>query len=513
MISACFQGLVLFFVACSFVLAEERSPERILNELERDPSTVLDPRTHVSKPEDRKKVEDPEPEEEPVPEAVPEAVVAVEPEPVPEPTIVVVPEPIPEAVVAREPEPVAVEPEPPPVLNSPVLIPEEPFTLQTFQEFVRKSPIPKEDLVLSKKTAEQIEFRGFGRGELSVLGSLSPEVKLYLDGHPLSTNKEFLFNAKLLLKKSEERHELLLEKNKEAKVYPFKIKFEKEPPLPLRVRFKTEEGELTLKELLFKGVFASEEYIRLIWLRPEEAIEPKEGQTKKVTWVQDEIDKENKRPPSDWERELSAEFESLQAPKSLTYRKPTGLSVEQGLGFFSVGAAESKSWQVSVKLQRNIRENMHWEVSGSTFVLPLSTSEESYSRLLKLEVGVGLTHPLSESFALSPGLGLRYQTLLGGDSLGYQDLLGARISMGQAYQIGEQKSLHALVSLALFNGEGSFISLSNREFGLKAYYQWGSASSWISSYYLGGEWTTLSLSLPGVALSSSLYSGFLGVLF
>jgi hypothetical protein len=386
--------------------------------------------------------------------------------------------------------------------------------LQTFNEFVRKSPIPTEDLVLSPKTAEQIEFTGVGRGEISLLGSLSKEAKLFLDGHQLDTNKDQLFNAALLLKDSEERHDLRIEKNQSSMLYPFKIKFEKDPPLPLRVRFKVDEENIVLKELLFEGVFASEVYIRLIWLQPEQPLLSVNDHQEEVCWVKDQITIDKNKPPSEFERALSAELEKIKSPESLSLREPFGLSVEQGVGFFSVGNVESKNWQVNVRMKRKIQENLHWEVSGSTFVVPLSVSgSASAPRLFKVEAGIGLTHPLSESFALSPGLGLRYQTLIGSESGGYQDLLGARISLGQSYQIGNQKSLHALASLALFNGEGSFLSTANREWGFKAYYQWGTDSSWVSSYYLGGEWTTLSLSLSGVALSSSLYSGFLGVLF
>ena len=297
-------------------------------------------------------------------------------------------------------------------------------------------------------------------------------------------------------------------------LYPFKIKFEKDPPLPLRVRFKVDEENIVLKELLFEGVFASEEYIRLIWLQPEQPLLSVNDHQEEVCWVKDQITIDKNKPPSEFERALSAELEKIKSPESLSLREPFGLSVEQGVGFFSVGNVESKNWQVNVRMKRKIQENLHWEVSGSTFVVPLSVSgSASAPRLFKVEAGIGLTHPLSESFALSPGLGLRYQTLIGSESGGYQDLLGARISLGQSYQIGNQKSLHALASLALFNGEGSFLSTANREWGFKAYYQWGTDSSWVSSYYLGGEWTTLSLSLSGVALSSSLYSGFLGVLF
>jgi len=204
-------------------------------------------------------------------------------------------------------------------------------------------------------------------------------------------------------------------------------------------------------------------------------------------------------------------------------RELFGLQIDQGLGIFSLkqsGKAvatsnlNSANWVSNIKIRRKFTPNSFWEVSGAAFLLPLSVQgAKTGPRLLKLEGGLGGAYRVLPRMLLLPSLGFRYQTLSTSEVVGYRNITGGQISLAQAYLFESQQTLHTAVYLAVFGNENYQFSSKNRELGARMSLEWPLDSPLITSLYLGGEWQTQSLLLNGVNLTSSYYSGFIGVLF
>jgi len=65
----------------------------------------------------------------------------------------------------------------------------------------------------------------------------------------------------------------------------------------------------------------------------------------------------------------------------------------------------------------------------------------------------------------------------------------------------------------VFGSDLEIITMSSREIGLRAYQEWKNFSYFFPSFYLGGEYSTLSLTFSNATLASSVFLGFLGVSF
>ncbi|NBX76862.1 MAG: hypothetical protein EBQ92_09935 [Proteobacteria bacterium] len=475
-----------------------------------------------------------------------------------------------------------------------------------FSAFASENQLPfsKDELVLSSESAKTIRFLKNTKIEIDLIGKIKKPYDLYLNGE-LVPNKQGQFKAKVTLDPVGEGYYFKIRRPGVSEtVYPFKIKFVKEVPLPLRVKIEGQKTKPISLEKVFTGTFPAKDWIQFSWAEPTEKVDPAylekierekqelarleeeriqrekedqeralelkeemarleaeriervkaehermlEMQEKFARLEQERLEKEKrekeqieeqkkeqarlekerleeereakeKEKEKEKEREVASQMEkSNEMIEQRQYREPIGLNINQGLGAFSLNQTDvnlsSLNWMVDVSYQKKITERMTVGGYGKSYIVPLSVSGATKGPNV-IKAGADLSYELKDASGTRwiPVLGFGYQTVVTSEPLGYRDLFGPKLGLAVDVPVGPLQSLRSSVSMSFFPATGQIIAFGNKEIHFKTALQWKVASSFLSSFSLGADFSSLNLSISGTKLTSSGYSVFFGLNF
>jgi hypothetical protein len=136
------------------------------------------------------------------------------------------------------------------------------------------TPFDKDEVVLSPENVKTIRFLKNKRVEIEFLGKLKNTAELYLDGDKVSV-RQGEFRATLNLSPLQEVYQFKIKRpGISESVYPLKIRFVKDVPLPLRVKIEASQTKPISKEKVFTGTFPSRDWIQMTWLEATEKLDP-----------------------------------------------------------------------------------------------------------------------------------------------------------------------------------------------------------------------------------------------
>ena len=439
------------------------------------------------------------------------------------------------------------------------------------------TPFDKDEVVLSPENVKTIRFLKNTRVEIDFLGKLKKTAELYVDGDKVSV-RQGEFRATLNLSPLQEVYQFKIKRpGISESVYPLKIRFVKDVPLPLRVKIEASQTKPISKEKVFTGTFPSRDWIQMTWLEATEKLDPAylekmEEEKQKLARLEEErvlnekadqeralklkeeaafVEQERMRGMQEKERLEDLEKEKLEAERvakeqeaerlaeeklekerelasqleksnemieQRQYREPTGLSLNQGLSSFSLKQTQadlsSLNWMLRLSYQTKLNERMKIGGYGQSYLVPLSvTGAAKGPNVIKVGADLGYEFKDASGGDWTPTIGFGYQTMATSESIGYRDLFGPKVGVSLKLPMGQMQFLAASLGMSVFPTSEQLLSFGNNEFHFKTALEWKVSSSFLSSLYLGVEFSTLNLLISGAKLTSSGYSVFFGVNF
>lgn len=303
--------------------------------------------------------------------------------------------------------------------------------------------------------------------------------------------------ARELAKQKAEEARLALEKAKAEELEKALARAKEEKAAQELARQKAEEEAKAEEERLarLKEEEEKAEEERLARLKEEEAAKKAVEENREVASVTNEL--EERLPP----------------------RIPFGFKIFQGVGSFSLtqtnlGNLRSLHLIMKADFEKELSDQFLARITTDTFLLPLSvTGGTTAPALLKVGLELAVPVPLGDKMKVVPSAGFNYQSLLTSGGFGYRDLMGPRLKIEQEYRISETQVLYGGIALNLFGSDTEILTASNNELGIRIYQEWKNFSHYFPSLFVGAEYSRLSLTFSNATLSSSFYSGFLGVSF
>jgi hypothetical protein len=151
---------------------------------------------------------------------------------------------------------------------------------------------------------------------------------------------------------------------------------------------------------------------------------------------------------------------------------------------------------------------------GQSYLVPLSvTGAAKGPNVIKVGADLGYEFKDASGGDWTPTIGFGYQTMATSESIGYRDLFGPKVGVSLKLPMGQMQFLAASLGMSVFPTSEQLLSFGNNEFHFKTALEWKVSSSFLSSLYLGVEFSTLNLLISGAKLTSSGYSVFFGVNF
>ncbi len=437
---------------------------------------------------------------------------------------------------------------------------------------VTQSPFNKQELIFSAESAKTIRFLKSTRVEIDFQGKLKNTLELYVDGDKVPV-RQGQFKATVNLYPLKEVYQFKIKRpGISDSVYPLKIRFVKDVPLPLRVKIEASQTKPISKEKVFTGTFPSRDWIQLSWLEATEKTDPaylekierekqkeeqervlkvqkelallEEERLEKVQKEKEKLEKEKREEEKkksarlaeerlekekeaarlaeeklEKERELASQLEkSNEMIEQRQYREPTGLSLNQGLSSFSLKQTQadlsSLNWMLRLSYQTKLNERMKIGGYGQSYLVPLSvTGAAKGPNVIKVGADLGYEFKDASGGEWTPTIGFGYQTMATSESIGYRDLFGPKVGVSLKLPMGQMQFLAASLGMSVFPTSEQLLSFGNNEFHFKTALEWKVSSSFLSSLYLGVEFSTLNLLISGAKLTSSGYSVFFGVNF
>ncbi len=439
------------------------------------------------------------------------------------------------------------------------------------------TPFDKDEVVLSPENVKTIRFLKNTRVEIDFLGKLKKTAELYVDGDKVSV-RQGEFRATLNLSPLQEVYQFKIKRpGISESVYPLKIRFVKDVPLPLRVKIGASQTKPISKEKVFTGTFPSRDWIQMTWLEATEKLDPAylekmEEEKQKLARLEEErvlnekadqeralklkeeaafVEQERMRRMQEKERLEELEKEKLKAERvakeqeaerlaeeklekerelasqleksnemieQRQYREPIGLSLNQGLSSFSLKQTQadlsSLNWMLRLSYQTKLNERMKIGGYGQSYLVPLSvTGAAKGPNVIKVGADLGYEFKDASGGEWTPTIGFGYQTMATSESIGYRDLFGPKVGVSLKLPMGQMQFLAASLGMSVFPTSEQLLSFGNNEFHFKTALEWKVSSSFLSSLYLGVEFSTLNLLISGAKLTSSGYSAFFGVNF
>jgi hypothetical protein len=417
------------------------------------------------------------------------------------------------------------------------------------------TPFDKDEVALSPESVKTIRFLKNKRVEIDFFGKLQTTAELYVDGDKVPV-MQGEFRATLNLSPLQEVYQFKIKRpGISESVYPFKIRFVKSVPRPLRVKIQASQTKPISKETAFTGTFPSRDWIQMTWLEATEKLDPaylekmeevkqklarleeervlnaKADQERALTLKDEMASLEAERVAKEQEAERLAE-ETLEKERGLAsqteksnemieqrqYREPTGLSLNQGLSSFSLKQTQadlsSLNWMLRLSYQTKLNERMKIGGYGQSYLVPLSvTGAAKGPNVIKVGADLGYEFKDASGGEWTPTIGFGYQTMATSESIGYRDLFGPKVGVSLKLPMGQMQFLAASLGMSVFPTSEQLLSFGNNEFHFKTALEWKVSSSFLSSLYLGVEFNTLNLLISGAKLTSSGYSVFFGVNF
>jgi hypothetical protein len=440
-----------------------------------------------------------------------------------------------------------------------------------------QSPFNKEELALSAESVRTIRFLKSTRVEIEFQGKLKNSLELSVDGDKVPV-RQGQFKATVNLYPLKEIYHFKIKRpGISESVYPLKIRFVKDLPLPLRVKIEASQTKPISKEKVFTGTFPSRDWIQMTWLEATEKLDPAylekmEEEKQKLARLEEErvlnekadqeralklkeeaafVEQERMRGMQEKERLEELEKEKLEAERvakeqeaerlaeeklekerelasqleksnemieQRQYREPTGLSLNQGLSSFSLKQTQadlsSLNWMLRLSYQTKLNERMKIGGYGQSYLVPLSvTGAAKGPNVIKVGADLGYEFKDASGGEWTPTIGFGYQTMATSESIGYRDLFGPKVGVSLKLPMGQMQFLASSLGMSVFPTSEQLLSFGNNEFHFKTALEWKVSSSFLSSLYLGVEFSTLNLLISGAKLTSSGYSVFFGVNF
>jgi len=411
-----------------------------------------------------------------------------------------------------------------------------------------QSPFNKEELVLSAESVKTIRFLKSTRVEIDFQGKFKNTLELYIDGDKVPV-RQGQFKATVNLYPLKEIYQFKIKRpGISESIYPLKIRFLKDVPLPLRVKIEASQTKQISKEKVFTGTFPARDWVRLSWLDTTEKADPaylekierekqEQARLEAETIEKDRIEKEwleeEKRELArleverlqkekeeqarlkrekleadlvakekeaarlaeekrEKERELASQLEkSNEMIEQRQYREPIGLSLNQGLGALSLKQTNtdlsSLNWMMSVSYQAKVNERMKISGYGQGYLIPLSvTGAASGPNVIKVGADLGYEFKDAPGAEWTPTIGFGYQTMVTSESSGYRDLFGPKVGVSVKLPLGPLQFLSSSLGMSVFPTSKQLFALGNNEFHFKTALEWKVSSSFFSSLYLGG---------------------------
>jgi hypothetical protein len=334
------------------------------------------------------------------------------------------------------------------------------------------------------------------------------------------------------LKKAEEEKvakELARIKAEEAKIALEKAKAQEEEEKTAKelARKKAEEARLALeraraeemeKTLAKAKEEKAERELAKRKAEEEELARIKEEEEEKArALAKAQAEAEEAKKSQEEEREVASVTNELQ--EQLPPRIPLGFKFFQGVGAYTLtqtdlGTLSSLHLLLKADFEKDLNEDFLARITTESFLVPLSVSGVSTApTLIKVGLEWGMKVSIGDNLKLVPSVGFNYQSLLTSGGFGYRDLMGPRLKLEQEYRVSENRVLYGGLSFHFFGSDTAILTPSNYELGIRIYQEWKNFSRFFPSFFVGGEYSRLSLTFSNADLSSSLYSGFLGVSF
>lgn len=404
------------------------------------------------------------------------------------------------------------------------------------KEFFQSNSLQTDELSWSSESGKIIRFTADEKWEIVLSGKLKSKSDLVIDDKKVSPNAKGEFQFALVLNLREETHELTLRSEKgEIKTYPFTVQLIRDPPKPIRAKIRIDKDKVITKGLLLQGSYPSEHWLKFTWLEPSQKIDPEvvkalaEADRQREKQEREKKEKElaelrkrelAKKEEEEKQRSLAAEAQrALELKARMAVRDPFGWKFDYGLGLLSldqpgVGKLSSANWSIALGLNQSLSDNLMLNLQGQAFLFPLSVEGARVGpRWLKSTAEISYELIWSESFQLSPTIGVGYQSLSSQEGFGYQAMAGPRLGLLGQFSLGSKQMLKTELSLTALGEPSQYLGLKNTEVGLKTFLEFKNSSGFFSGFYLGGEIMMIRLRLNSGSLNGTVYSGFLGINF
>lgn len=392
----------------------------------------------------------------------------------------------------------------------------------TPQLFIKKSPIQKNSLSLSLQSLLKVKANPNGTFELKISGNRNQAKEVFLDGKSISSGANKRINTVLRIKEQEEIHELrVVEADFSEQSYFFQVELLKKKASPLRVRVRSEKGEIIELVDFNSGEFSAADWVGFEWLKEDEVLNPEEIELKaaetKRKKIQAMLEKEKVEKPAS----PNVEPELRKPANALVYTKTEEkhFHLTQGIGFFSLEQPETASldsvhWAVKAEYRKSTNEGWEAGIYGQGFLVPLSVSPGySSPRFVRAGFDVGMNWTLTDQIKHGPRLGFDYQTLLTSSSYGYRGLMGPRFEWSGKFDFSKEESLGTEVFLNVFDSTFNGLTPANYQWGARFIYQWEYPLLSFQGVMLGAEFSRLEMMLIDKKLYSSVIHAFFGVRF
>ncbi len=393
--------------------------------------------------------------------------------------------------------------------------------------FLKSNPVPREQLVISPKSFQKIRTLKDGNLGMDFLGEQKGSREVWFNKKQISNQKKKRIDTTFNLSPKKTLHEIkVIQENGSEYSYYFRIKPLRDLPPTLRVRLRSDSGQIIQGVKSQGAEISADAWVSLSWISESEALSPEKFELRQVERqtknLQTQIEKEHEELTR-----LKAEKLAFEAGS----RKPSATTeayqithenffqVSQGLGFFSLQqpqttVVESWNWLLNFKYQKISSQGWLVGLMGQGFLVPLSSSKASASpRFIQSGVEVGRVLSLGESLKVIPKLGFDYQSLITNAAAGYRNLMGPRLEVGGEYSVDRDSWLKAGLFINLFDSTFQGLQPLSYQWGGRLEYQWRSDFLNLKTFIAGAEVSNLKLQLSDSGLTSSLVNSYLGVRF
>lgn len=409
--------------------------------------------------------------------------------------------------------------------------------------FLKANPIPQSSLQVAPSSFQTLVISEQGLGELELKGTRKVDQEIFLGQRKISSGRNKKVVIKFPVTSEPEIHELkLVEPDGSMQSYFFEVRMSRQLPSPLRVRVRSESGEVVDRFDFGSGAYPASDWVELQWLSEHEVLGPDEFEIrsferdkKKLQTAIEEEKQELLRLQQ--ERNLLIQQMARDEAKSNQVRERsqkrrvssisnaeeapgvTSFQVSQGIGLLSLqqpqqASIDTTQWLLQAEYRKVSASLWTTGLFAQGFVLPLKASESGGNpRYIKAGLDVGAQWSLGSQITINPKLGFDYQSLITSALVGYRNLMGPRLEVSSEMKTGSQSLLKAAFFLNLFDPSLQGVLPTNYQWGGRIAYQWDANLFAFHTCFAGAELSQMKLTLVTSDLSSSLLQTFVGVQF